>query len=149
MGNDMIVRRMSEEDIDAVSAIETKSFSMPWSRKSILDAMKREENIYLVAEEQGEIVGYAGMWMVMGEGEIVVVAVKETARRQGIGAAIFETLIEEGRKAGTDIFFLEVRASNAAAQKLYVKQGFSEIGRRRNFYERPMEDAIVMSRTFF
>lgn len=145
----MIIRKMREEDIDVVAALERATFSMPWSRKSILDAMRREDNIYLVAVEQEEIVGYAGMWMVMGEGEIVVVAVKETVRRQGVGAAILESLVEEGRKSGTDIFFLEVRESNAAAQRLYVKQGFLEIGRRRSFYERPVEDAIVMSRTFF
>lgn len=145
----MQVRRMLESDTEEVSLIEKEIFSMPWSQKSFSDALKREGNIYLVAENEKEILGYAGMWTVMGEGEITNVAVKPAARRQGVADAIMENIIMEGRRNGTGIFFLEVRQSNEAAMKLYEKHGFSQIGIRKNFYEKPVENAIVMSRTFY
>lgn len=145
----MQVRRMLESDTKAVSLIEKEIFSLPWSQNSFNDALKREGNIYIVAENDGEILGYAGMWTVMGEGEITNVAVKSSARRQGAADAMMEKIIEEGRRNGTDIFFLEVRQSNEAARKLYEKHGFSQIGIRKNFYEKPVENAIVMSRTFY
>lgn len=145
----MLIRRMQEEDLEQVAAIERETFSLPWSLKSFRDACEREDNIYLVARNEGEVLGYVGMWAVMGEGEITNVAVKETARRQGVAARLMEELICVGRELGTDIFFLEVRESNEAARKLYEKQGFSQIGIRKNFYERPQENAVVMSRTFF
>lgn len=145
----MRIRRMQEEDFEQVAAIERAIFSLPWSEKSFRDACAREDNVYLVALNDGEVLGYVGMWAVLGEGEITNVAVKETARRQGVGEKLLEELICTGRQGGTDIFFLEVRESNAAARKLYEKQGFSQIGMRKNFYERPRENAVVMSRTFF
>lgn len=145
----MQVSKMMPEDILQVHQIEESTFSVPWSYEAIEDAAKREETIYLTAKEDEEVLGYAGMWTVLGEGEIVQVAVKESARRRGVADAIMNALIEEGRKKGIDIFFLEVRQSNAAAIKLYEKHGFINIGTRKNFYERPVENAIVMSLTFF
>lgn len=145
----MMIRRMQEEDLEQVAAIERETFSLPWSLQSFRDACEKEYNIYLVAQDEGEVLGYVGMWTVMGEGEITNVAVKKTARRQGVATRLMEEIICAGRKLGTDIFFLEVREGNEAARKLYEKQGFSRIGIRKNFYERPRENAIVMSRTFF
>lgn len=145
----MQIRRMKEEDFAQVAEIEKECFSLPWSEKSFRDACNRQENVYLVAAKDKEVLGYIGMWAVLGEGEITNVAVKPSARRQGVADRMLEELFAIARAAGTDIFFLEVRESNAAARKLYEKQGFSQIGIRKNFYERPQENAVVMSRTFF
>jgi ribosomal-protein-alanine N-acetyltransferase len=143
----MKIRKMTEADLAAVHEIEKSIFSMPWSEKSFCEACSRSENIYLVAEENGEILGYAGMWQAADEGEITNVAVKETARRRGIAQALLEQLLQEGVQSGTNVFFLEVRESNTAARKLYEKLGFLQAGIRKNFYERPVEHAVVMSRT--
>lgn len=145
----MQIRRMKEEDLAQVAEIEKECFSLPWSEKSFRDACSRQENVYLVAAKDTEVLGYIGMWAVLGEGEITNVAVKPSARRQGVADRMLEELFAIARAAGTDIFFLEVRESNEAARKLYEKQGFSQIGIRKNFYERPQENAVVMSRTFF
>lgn len=145
----MQIRKMLEEDLDQVVEIENSIFSLPWSKNSFRDACQKETNIYLVAVDEDEILGYVGMWTVLGEGDITNVAVKASARRKGVGEKLISELIEAGRTAKTDIFFLEVRESNEAARKLYEKQGFLQIGMRKNFYEKPVENAIVMSRTFF
>lgn len=137
---------MREEDLDEVEAIEKASFSIPWSRNSIKDAMNTPNNVYIVCEEDGHIAGYCGMWTVLGEGNIVNVAVGEAYRRRGIGREMMDSLIERGLEKQVDIFFLEVRQSNEAAKHLYESAGFKNIGLRKNFYEKPCEDACVMSR---
>ncbi|MGN0407590.1 MAG: ribosomal protein S18-alanine N-acetyltransferase [Bacteroides sp.] len=141
-----IIRKMREEDLDEVEAIEKASFSIPWSRNSIKDAMNTPDNVYIVCEEDGHIAGYCGMWTVLGEGNIVNVAVGEAYRRRGIGREMMDSLIERGLEKQVDIFFLEVRQSNEAAKHLYESAGFKNIGLRKNFYEKPCEDACVMSR---
>ncbi len=137
---------MREEDLDEVEAIEKASFSIPWSRNSIKDAMNTPDNVYIVCEEDGHIAGYCGMWTVLGEGNIVNVAVGEAYRRRGIGREMMDSLIERGLEKQVEIFFLEVRQSNEAAKHLYESAGFKNIGLRKNFYEKPCEDACVMSR---
>lgn len=144
----MIIRRMDEKDVASVHAIEDEVFSLPWSEKSFSDAMKKEENIYLVAEEDGEILGYAGAWGVFGEADITNMCVSPLHRRKGVGDALMKKLILEGRKAGINIFFLEVRESNETAINLYKRNGFIQVGVRKNFYEKPVENGLVMSVTF-
>lgn len=142
------VRPMREEDIEGVVAIENETFSIPWSAKSFLDACKEEYNIYLVCEIEGEIAGYCGLWTVMGEGNITNMAVAQKYRKHGIGTALMQAMEMLGQKMDVSIFFLEVRAGNVAAQKLYEKMGYREIGRRKGFYEKPKEDALVMSKIY-
>lgn len=142
----MKVRQMGKDDVQQVEAIEKSTFSIPWSFQSLLEACEAEQNIYLVCEEEGRVVGYCGMWTVPGEGNITNVAVAESARNKGAGTLLMEKLEEAGKKRGICIFFLEVRESNEAARHLYEKCGFRSIGVRRRFYERPVEDAIVMSK---
>lgn len=144
----MIIRRMQEGDVALVHAIEEAVFSLPWSEKSFSDAIKREDNIYIVAEEDGEILGYAGAWGVFGEADITNMCVSPMHRRKGVGAALMKRLILEGRGAGIGIFFLEVRESNEAAINLYKSNGFMQVGVRKNFYEKPVENGLVMSVTF-
>ena len=140
------VRTMEERDVPYVSKIENEIFSLPWSEKSFIDAACNPDNIYLVCERTGEIAGYCGMWTVMGEGNVTNVAVHPSYRRQGVAEALLKEMERRAKEKSVTIFFPEVRQSNEAAKKLYEKLGYSPIGTRKRFYERPVEDAIVMSK---
>ena len=146
---DCIIRPMQIWDIDQVATIEKETFSIPWSANSFMDACAEDSNIYLVCEVDGEIAGYCGMWTVFGEGNITNVAVNEKFRGRGYGKALLKELEEYGKKKGVETYFLEVRESNSIARKLYLSLGFREIGIRKNFYEKPVENAIVMSKAKF
>lgn len=140
----VVIRRMQAEDLPQVCEIEKENFSLPWSEKSFLDSIKREDTIFLTALCDGQIAGYLGCYCIAGEGEITNVAVVSSFRRKGIGGMLLEKLYEEGAGLGTREFFLEVRESNEAAIALYSRQGFVKEGIRKNFYEKPVENAIIM-----
>lgn len=144
----LTVRQMEEADLGSVARIETSIFSKPWSEEGFRDSLKLPNTVYLVAEQDGSIAGYIGMLCVLDEGEITNVAVAEGFRRQGIGERLLSSLLQAGRKEGVDSFTLEVRESNSSARRLYRKLGFQEEGIRRNFYEKPTEDAILMWKRF-
>lgn len=127
-----------------VAAIEKANFSVPWSLESFCESMKLEHTIYLVAEENENIMGYCGMYRVFNEGEIVNVAVAEAYRRKKVASQLLEQLFVESSELKVDNFFLEVRESNQPAIQLYKKLGFTEAGIRKNFYEKPRENAIFM-----
>lgn len=146
--NEYIIRQMDKKDIEQVERIEKEIFSIPWSAHSFEDAAMTKENIYLVCECNGVIAGYCGLWTVFGEGNITNMAVDKEYRKKGIGEALMKEMEKRGRQKDVDIFFLEVRQSNAAARRLYDKMGYKEIGTRKRFYERPVEDAIVMSKMY-
>lgn len=135
---------MRTEDAKQVAAIEAETFSVPWSKQAFLDSLELEHTIFVVAEEQGKIAGYCGMYISFGEGEIVTVAVAETYRRRGVGSKILQYLFFESIKSDVRSFFLEVRESNHAAISLYKSFGFRSVGFRKNFYEKPRENAVVM-----
>ena len=141
---DIIVRKMQPEDLLQVCEIEKDNFSLPWSEKSFLESMERNDTLFLVALNGEEVAGYLGCYCVAGEGEITNVAVKSSYRRQGIGGKLLETLYEEAKALHTREFFLEVRESNEAAIGLYSRQGFVKEGVRKNFYEQPVENAVIM-----
>ncbi|MBE5962390.1 MAG: ribosomal-protein-alanine N-acetyltransferase [Lachnospiraceae bacterium] len=140
----MVIRRMEERDLSSVVEIENDTFSDPWSYESFRKEAALVNNIYLVVEKEGQIVGYCGLWGIAGEGQITNVAVKQTCRNQRIGEKMMEALLDEGRKAGLTAFTLEVRVGNLFARKLYQKLGFREEGIRKNFYSHPTEDAVIM-----
>ena len=142
--SEIIVRKMQPEDLLQVCEIEKDNFSLPWSEKSFLDSMERNDTLFLVALNGEEVAGYLGCYCVAGEGEITNVAVKSSYRRQGIGGKLLETLYEEAKALQTYEFFLEVRESNEAAIGLYSRQGFVKEGVRKNFYEQPVENAVIM-----
>ncbi len=144
----LTVRQMEEADLGSVARIEASIFSKPWSEEGFRDSLKLPNTVYLVAEQDGSIAGYIGMLCVLDEGEITNVAVAEGFRRQGIGERLLSSLLQAGRKEGVDSFTLEVRESNSSARRLYRKLGFQEEGIRRNFYEKPTEDAILMWKRF-
>ena len=142
--SDIIVRKMQPEDLLQVCEIEKDNFSLPWSEKSFLESMERDDTLFLVALDREEVAGYLGCYCVAGEGEITNVAVKSSYRRQGVGGKLLETLYEEAKALHTQEFFLEVRESNEAAIGLYSRQGFVKEGVRKIFYEQPVENAVIM-----
>lgn len=144
--SELIIRRMQAEDMPKVCEIEKENFSMPWSENSFLESMAREDTVFLCAAADGEIAGYVGCYCIAGAGEITNVAVGSSFRRQGIATRLLQRLYEEGAALDTQEFFLEVRQSNAPAIALYEAQGFVRAGIRRNFYEKPMENALIMCR---
>ena len=143
----LVVRRMKLEDCEQVAVIEAESFSIPWSLKSFQDTIELENYRYFVAEQMGEIVGYCGFIFVLDEAEIPNVCVKSSARRQGIGKQMLNFLQEEAKKLGINILYLEVRESNQTARRLYTSFGFEEDGIRRDFYELPKENAVLMHKS--
>ena len=142
----MQIRDMQEEDLEQVCAIEEQIFSQPWSRQDFLASIKNDTHIYLVAEQHGAIMGYCGMWGIIGEGQITNVAVAPQFRRQGVAKKLFQVFLEKGQQMGLTAFTLEVRVSNLPAIQLYKCAGFKEAGIRKEFYEFPKEDALIMWR---
>lgn len=142
----MTVREMTAADIEAVARLEAQIFSVPWTAQGFADTLHREDILFLVAYEKNRLAGYAGVYCTADEGEITNVAVAPSARRRGVARALMHTLI--GMLADRQIFriVLEVRTSNEPAIRLYEQNGFSVVGTRKNFYEKPVEDAYVMVR---
>lgn len=143
----MVIRKGTKEDIEAIYAIELESFSVPWSLESITKELENEMAYYVVAEEAGQVLGYAGLWDVVGEGQITNIAVRPSGRRKGIGKKLVEGLMAYGKEKGLEVLILEVRESNEAAIRLYSQAGFKDIGKRKNYYTKPTEDAILMALT--
>lgn len=142
----MQLRNMTVDDCAAVAALEKEIFTMPWSKEAFLDALTWNYE-YVVAEEQGKILGYCGMSCVLDEGEIPKICVAESARRRGFARAMLEAMEKTARQRGVRTLFLEVRQSNQAARRLYQSVGFEETGTRKGFYEQPKEDAVLMQKT--
>lgn len=138
------IRKMCAADVEAVAALEKQIFSQPWSRQGFLDALERMDTIFLVADADGEVAGYIGMYMALDEGEITNVAVAPQMRCRGVGNLLVAALREEAVQRGIVCVILEVRVSNVSAIRLYEKNGFVHSGIRRGFYELPREDAYIM-----
>lgn len=139
-----LIRNMQESDLDEVCRIEQESFSMPWTKEAMAASLKNENNVYLVAEYAEKIAGYCCMWGIAGEGQINNVAVDKAYRGKGIAQKMMKAFIEEGRKKNLTEFTLEVRESNLAAIRLYEKIGFKKEGVRKDFYDAPKENAVIM-----
>lgn len=132
--------------IDGIEAIEQTCFSLPWSRDQLIRSLPDEGHIMLAAlDADGTVMGYVGLMSVLDEGYIANVAVAEEFRRCGVGAALIGRLIERSKERELAFITLEVRESNAAARSLYKKFGFTDVGRRKNYYFKPTEDAILMT----
>jgi ribosomal-protein-alanine N-acetyltransferase len=142
---EVIIRPMTEDDIDEVMEIEKLSFATPWSREAFVgEVTKNSCARYIVAEVDKKVVGYAGFWVVLDEGHITNIAVHPEYRGKGIGSRLMEGLIDLAKKNGITSMTLEVRESNLVAQNLYKKFGFKVLGRREGYYQDNNEDAIVM-----
>ena len=140
---------MTADHLDQVAELERICFSAPWSRKMLAEELENDCAAFLVAEDaDGTVVGYAGLLVVLDEGYITNVAVKPELRRQGIASQLLEVFINFAKGNHLAFLTLEVRPSNTAAIVLYGRHGFRSTGRRKNYYEHPREDAIIMTREF-
>lgn len=139
----MTVVPMAERHLAALAEIEKTCFHAPWSEKMLREELGK--GIFLVAERDGQAVGYVGCQTVLDEGYITNVAVSPDCRRQGIGRALIEELAQRARAQGLSFVTLEARASNASAIALYEGAGFDRVGMRKNFYTAPSEDAVLMT----
>lgn len=140
------IRELQDSDIEALSAIEQASFSMPWSPEHFRELLNRDYCFYLVALVDGEIAGCAGLTNICNEGNIDNVVVAEAFRGKGVATRLLEELISGGEARGIEAFTLEVRVSNSVAIHVYEKLGFVSEGIRPNFYEKPVENAYIMWR---
>lgn len=145
------VRPATAGDLPSVLDVEAASFSTPWSRGTFETLLRRDAVVFRVLEVvagQGAgagVVGHGVLWVVGPEAEIANVAVLPGLRGQGAGALLLDTLLAEAGIRGAETVFLEVRASNASARRLYASRGFQEIGVRRRYYRAPVEDARVLA----
>lgn len=139
---------MTAEHIPQVAALERTCFSRPWSEEALQGELWNDAAVVIVAEgEDGSLLGYAGLQTVLDEGYINNVAVDPAYRRQGVADELISAFVRFGA-AKLAFLTLEVRASNAPAIALYAKHGFEEVGRRKNYYDDPREDALLMTLTF-
>lgn len=138
------IRKLLECDIDAICVIENAAFSMPWSRQAFEDVVNDSKACYVVAEEDGKPVGYCGAYTILDEADINQVAVDENYRKRGIATAMLQELLQKLQRKGIRAVTLEVRKSNQAAISLYEGLGFVTEGVRKEFYEKPKEDALIM-----
>lgn len=141
---ELIIRKMQPEDVKEVSELEAETFSMPWSEKAFAEMAEADHAIYVVAVYQDHIIGNCGVRNILGEGEITNVAVSSKYRGFGVSKIMLQKLLDEGKRDGIEAFMLEVRKSNIPAIRLYQSLGFELSGIRPRFYERPVEDALVM-----
>ena len=137
---------MDRSHIPAIAALERECFSRPWSEAALSEELYNDTACFLVAEgEDGTVLGYAGLHVILDEGYIDNVAVDPRYRRQGVADALLDVFCRFGAEK-LAFLTLEVRASNAPAIALYEKHGFYEVGRRKDYYDDPKEDALLLTR---
>ena len=140
----MTITKMNEAHVAQIAQLEKLCFSDPWSENSIASELENELAYWLAAMEGGTVAGYIGSQTVMGETDMMNVAVHPDYRRRGIAEALVNALVEALKEQGSHSLTLEVRASNLPAQRLYEKLGFIMIGKRPRYYHNPKEDAYIL-----
>lgn len=144
----LTIREMTIDDVDQVCVLEEMAFSMPWHKESFIEMIENKDALYLVVEEAeapGKVIACCGLLSIVGEGDITNVVVHPDAREKGIGYRMLTELLVRGEKEfGIKEYTLEVRQSNIGAIRLYEKLGFLQEGVRKNFYEAPVENAVIM-----
>jgi ribosomal-protein-alanine N-acetyltransferase len=139
------VRRLTTADLDDILAIEESSFTVPWTRNTFESLLSRRDSDVLGAlDPEGEISGYIVAWTIVDQAEIGNVAVAPEKRCRGAGRTLIREALARSAARGARECFLEVRVSNAGARKLYESFGFAVVGRRRRYYNSPVEDALIM-----
>ena len=138
---------MTNEYLNDVAELERECFSNPWSRNMLAEELENACSAFLVAldAENGSVVGYAGLLAVVDEGCITKMAVRPDCRRGGVAGQLLDVFIRFAEGSGLSFLTLEVRESNIPAQSLYKKHGYTEVGRRKAYYSRPKEDAVLMT----
>lgn len=140
----MIIRKMNFGDVSAIAELEKICFSDPWSENSIASEVENPLAYWLVAEVDGVVAGYVGSQTVLDAADMMNLAVSPDYRRQGVGQALVNALVEHLRQNKVIALLLEVRVSNAPAITLYERMGFEQVGRRPKYYHNPREDALIL-----
>ena len=138
------IRNMESRDVSQIAKLEELCFNDPWSENSIASELDNKLSLWLVAVEDDNVVGYVGSQTVLGETDMMNIATHPDYRKQGIATRLILGLVDALEKRGSHSLMLEVRASNETAISLYRKLGFSEVGRRKNYYRNPKEDALIL-----
>lgn len=144
----MMIQRMNEAHIPQIAALEAACFSAPWSEDCLRYELTNGLALWLAAVEDEKVVGYVGSQTVMGESDMMNIAVHPDHRRQGIAQKLLDELSSQLKAMDSVCLLLEVRASNDSAIKLYEKNGFSQVGLRKNYYRNPKEDALILKKEF-
>ena len=140
---------MNADHLDEVAELERICFSAPWSRTMLAEELDNALSAFLVAlDGDGKVVGYAGVQVILDEGYITNVAVRPEWRRRGVAGKLLQVFLDFAQANKLAFLTLEVRESNYGAIALYGSRGFRSVGRRRNYYEHPREDAVIMTREF-
>ena len=140
------IARLDEAFVAGVAEIEKVCFSTPWSEDGIRSEISNPNARFFVAVSSGTVIGYAGMHIVCGECYIANVAVLPEYRQSGVASALLMKLEETAVSENGEFITLEVRQSNDKAIRLYSKHGYSQVGIRKNYYSRPTEDAVLMTK---
>ena len=148
MNADIQMVPMQEKHIPALAQLERLCFSQPWTESGLRSELHNKLAVFCVAEQNGQVLGYAGMQCVMGECYINNIAVFPQFRGMGIGTRLVQMLMEQAIQRDGVFISLEVRVSNQQAISIYRKLGFHEVGRRKNFYTAPVEDGLIMTKEF-
>ena len=149
MENKVRIVPMNGDHLDQVAELERICFSVPWSRNMLAEELENDLSAFLVAlDGEEQVVGYAGMQVVLDEGYITNVAVRPDCRRKGIAGKLLQVVRDFAQGHHLACLTLEVRASNYDAIALYGSRGFRSVGRRRHYYEHPKEDAVIMTKEF-
>jgi ribosomal-protein-alanine N-acetyltransferase len=138
------IEKMDESHVAPIAQLETLCFSDPWSENSIASELASRLSYWLVAVEDGQVLGYIGSQSVLGESDMMNVAVHPDHRRRGIAEMLVTTLSHDLKERDNVCLTLEVRASNMPAIGLYEKLGFVQVGLRKNYYRNPREDALIL-----
>ena len=140
-----IFRKGTEEDIKYIAELEAKTFSDAWTEQSVRDTFEQKQAFITVAEDAGKLIGYCIIYYVMDEAEIARIATRDAVRRKGVGKGLLNYTCSCCREKQIERLLLDVRESNEGAIAFYQNYGFQTDGMRKNFYEMPKEDAVLMS----
>ncbi len=139
----MNIVTMTEQWVPAVADLERRCFSEPWSEESLTEVLERPEFRYLIACEGEKMLGYGGFYVAADEASITNIATEHEARGRGVAGTVIKAIIKEASELEAQTIFLEVRAGNAAAIRVYERCGFERLGVRKGFYDKPKEDAYI------
>ena len=144
----MMIIKMNESHVLQIAELEKLCFNDPWSVNSIASELNNRLSFWLVAVEDDCVVGYVGSQTVLGETDMMNIAIHPDYRNRGIAVELISELIQELIRHGSHGLMLEVRASNEPAKSLYSKLGFETVGIRKNYYRNPKEDALILRKEF-
>ena len=146
MIDDIRIEPMNETHLKDLVLLEKQCFSVPWSENALRAELEKDNSRFFVAITKNEVSGYIGANNILGEVYIDDIAVFYNYRGFGIGTALLKHLISVSKNENCELVTLEVRVSNTSARKLYEKLGFQNVGVRKNFYDRPKEDAVIYTK---